>query len=205
MGACPIGGSEKERNFLSFSLPPNVQPTLTHARLSGYINRNVEKTFFAHASPLEHVAASLQVKSCVRCRCMVARKLTDCFSSTPRHTFDEDPRTFVEDFAKLALRNGSEVTFDFFLVEVVGRYLQPLGSRLTIPLGTLSWSSWSIAALSTDADRAFLVRGGSTSSCYSDASWKRKSDTGQAIYLSLQKSGHGTVPERAWERFRVPS
>ena len=57
--------------------------------------------------------------------------------------FDEDRRTFVEDVAKLELRNGSEVTFDFFLVG----YLQPRGSRLTVPLGTLSRSSWSIAAL----------------------------------------------------------
>ena len=39
-----------------------------------------------------------------------------CFSSTHRHSFDEDPRTFVEDVAKLDLGNGSEVAFDFFLV-----------------------------------------------------------------------------------------
>ena len=35
--------------------------------------------------------------------------------------FDEDPRTFVEDVAKLNLRNGSEVTFDFFLVSSTTR------------------------------------------------------------------------------------
>ena len=32
--------------------------------------------------------------------------------------FDEDPRTFVEDVAKLDLRNGSEVTFDFFSLAI---------------------------------------------------------------------------------------